>query len=91
MRRKPVSSSRAGADAGPVLPEPATPAERRAERATLALYGFFFLFWSAGLCLGLLGAQDLLLGLPLWFTVGGVFSYAAVCLLLVRVVRRYFA
>ena len=62
-----------------------------AERAICLLYAFFFLFWCAGLLLGLRpGPPDMLLGLPLWFIVSCLLAFAAACCGLILVARRHF-
>lgn len=57
------------------------------------LYLGFFLVWCAGLIIGEVwtGAdQPYVLGMPLWFFVGCVASFAGVSVALILCARRYF-
>ncbi len=65
---------------------------RRAERAVLLLYAFFFLLWCLGLVLAFLPGTggSRILGLPLWFSVSCLIAYGAVCAALAVVAGRYF-
>ena len=71
---------------------PVTAKEKRAEHAIMLLYLFFFGIWSLGLIIGISrsGEQLLLWGLPLWFGISCTIGYAAACVALVWVMRRYF-
>lgn len=63
-------------------------------RAIYILYLGFFLTWCAGLVMGELwpGAdQPSILGLPAWFFVGCVASFAGVSVALILCARRYFS
>ena len=62
-----------------------------AERAICLLYAFFFLFWCAGLLLGLRqGPPVLLLGLPLWFIISCFLAFVAACCGLILLSKRHF-
>ena len=60
---------------------------------TLALYAFFFLWWTVsafGLGAGDPESYTFILGLPAWFFFSCVLGYPVIALLLWFVVRRFF-